>query len=77
MTRVQEQDWYKKAEANYNRMAAEWNKLPGSKLYKDKDRFKITYCYHKLENRTLEQSKKGYQYCSGCGYPIPHAYDAL
>ena len=73
--KVQEQDWYKKAEANYNRMASEWNKLPGSKLYKDKDRFTITYCYHKPENRIIAVDKKGRQYCSKCGYCLPFAYD--
>lgn len=77
MSSIEEKDWYKKAKANYERMAGEWNKLPGSKLYKDKDAFRITYCYHKPQNREMVQPSKGPPYCNRCGYCIPHAYDAL
>jgi len=76
MTKVQEKDWYKKAEADYNRMARLWNTLPGSKLYKDKDKFTITYCYHKPGNRIMAEDKNGRPFCSRCGYHLPFAYDA-
>jgi len=75
MVRVQKKQWYKKAEVNYNAMAKEWNKTPGEKLYKSKDRFNISYCYHKAENRKMVQGKGGVSRCNSCGYCIPFAYD--
>lgn len=76
--KVQDKPWYKKAEANYNRMAGEWNKLGGeNKLYKDRDRFSIKYCYHKPDNREMVYPENRPPYCSKCGYCLPFAYDGV
>lgn len=73
--KVDQKDWYKKAEAGYAAMAKVWNSLPGDKLYKDKDCFKISYCYHKAETRETAKLKNGIEYCKACGYPPPYGYD--
>lgn len=87
MKKIEERDWYKKAEAQYNEMARAWNKLPGSKLLYPKDKFKITYCYHTKSERRAAMAWVEYLdgsrakelitplTCDKCGYPYPGAYD--
>jgi hypothetical protein len=87
MKKLEEREWYKKAEKAYNEGAKIWNSLPGSKLIWPQDRFKITYCYHSLKDRVPvidwveypsgERKREIVQpmTCNLCGYPYPGVYD--